>query len=350
MEQTLLKLSVLLILAAIPASAHIALLLCEELPHAPTQKYVAGYASPPHDGKQAQAKGHSHGQHVADQHKNFESFGKAKAGKSKGSEKSEEAKQQMSHKEVVPKSKKGQKNKSRGSEASSTSEAIGEQQTTAYAVESSGVLAAAATVVALVSAAAVAHSAAFAGALLQPFSAAFSKLKQVVSKPFSAIFSWYFERIRKENVLRNETRKRIFKYVSQNPGVHLRGIMKDLGLTPNEAYYHLGVLEKFRLIECQRLNSSVIYYPRGMGKRARKLGVARLALRSPLAKEVVKYVLQHQGAEAADIAAELGVDKRLVDYHVKKLVGAGLLIRDSDGGGKLYVRNLSVLKDIGLLS
>lgn len=348
-----LRLSVVVLLAAVFASALVGFVLCKaicQVPHPLVHRYVAGHANAPdHSGKRsAQVDGRSYGQSVADQHKNAHSFDKEK-----NSERSKQPSVGAENTKAIAKSqqqaqKEGQTQSEKASPLSG-GEVCEEQYVSVDTQLHTEYAATAVAAVAAVSVAAVAYTASFARAVVQPLAVALSRVKQTVSKPFSAIFSWYFERIRREDVLRNETRRKIFEYISQNPGVHLRGIMRDLGLTPNEVYYHLGVLEKFRLIECQRLNSSVIYYPRGLGRRARKLGLARLALRSSMAKEVVRYVLDNPGSDVAEIAASLGVDKRLVDYHVNKLVRAGLLERDGDGGRELYVKNLEVLKDIGLL-
>ena len=53
----------------------------------------------------------------------------------------------------------------------------------------------------------------------------------------------------KKNMIFQIIRERIYTYVKDNPGSHLRKISKDLAIGMGDVQYHLTNLEKFSLIK-----------------------------------------------------------------------------------------------------
>ena len=55
-------------------------------------------------------------------------------------------------------------------------------------------------------------------------------------------------KLMKNNIIDNQTRKKIFNHIKRNPAVNINEIMKQLDIGSNQALWHLSALEKFRFI------------------------------------------------------------------------------------------------------
>jgi predicted transcriptional regulator len=60
-----------------------------------------------------------------------------------------------------------------------------------------------------------------------------------------------------------ENRKKIFDYISNNPGVHLRKISRDINIHLSTLRYHLDYLEEEGLISSKKEDNLRIYYASG---------------------------------------------------------------------------------------
>jgi predicted transcriptional regulator len=65
----------------------------------------------------------------------------------------------------------------------------------------------------------------------------------------------------RRNVINLQIRRRIFSYISKNPGVHLRGISRAINIPKSTLVYHLNYLKKQNIIEVKTDNYYNRYYP-----------------------------------------------------------------------------------------
>ena len=64
----------------------------------------------------------------------------------------------------------------------------------------------------------------------------------------------------KEESQSQSNRDRIYQFIANNPGCHLRKISKDLNLAMGDTQYHLKTLEKTDLIKSRRIGVFRRYY------------------------------------------------------------------------------------------
>ena len=64
----------------------------------------------------------------------------------------------------------------------------------------------------------------------------------------------------KDDIMNNQVRKRILRYIQVNPGAYNRLIRRDLNIGSNEFNWHVGMLEKFQLIKKMRFNRNYGYF------------------------------------------------------------------------------------------
>jgi len=58
-----------------------------------------------------------------------------------------------------------------------------------------------------------------------------------------------YSRLKKDKILNNNYRVKIYRHIKENPGVHLRSIMNNFNLKNGAAIYHLTTLERTEYIK-----------------------------------------------------------------------------------------------------
>ncbi|HET6405294.1 MAG TPA: helix-turn-helix domain-containing protein [Candidatus Thermoplasmatota archaeon] len=137
-------------------------------------------------------------------------------------------------------------------------------------------------------------------------------------------------------VLQNDVRQRIFRYLKEKVGANLKQVTDDLGLTTTNAIWHLRKLEEAGLIHSKRFNGYKVFYPAEGGVEARKLSLGKTALANGNAQEVFEHVVAHPGTHQREIARALGVNHGTVRWHLKKLLHAELIVETRRGKASAY--------------
>ncbi|MEI6102438.1 MAG: winged helix-turn-helix transcriptional regulator [Methanothrix sp.] len=103
-----------------------------------------------------------------------------------------------------------------------------------------------------------------------------------------------------------ENRRLIFDYISENPGVHLRKISRDINIHLSTLRYHLDYLESKGLITSQREDNLKIYFASGklnpqekkltpllQQKRFRDIILAIIGSHEPTSSEIAEKLLMN---------------------------------------------------------
>jgi predicted transcriptional regulator len=122
-----------------------------------------------------------------------------------------------------------------------------------------------------------------------------------------------------------DIRRRILRRLEAFPGLHLREVARQEGLSEALAGYHLDALvAQGDLEERVEANYRRFYPTRGAtptDEERALLGV----LRQPAPLEIVVFLFDRDEATHAEITGQLGLSKSTVSYHLHKLVEAGLV-------------------------
>lgn len=133
-----------------------------------------------------------------------------------------------------------------------------------------------------------------------------------------------YSKIKRENMLKNAVRKRIFDYIIENPGMHYRGILKELDLPMGVLTYHLNRLEKAQYIRSRQDGMYRRFYTKGPRTEMR-------FFLSDIQESILSVIKENQGISQSKIAEKIQVSRKVVNYHVNILDQAGLIFVESHG-------------------
>jgi predicted transcriptional regulator len=128
-----------------------------------------------------------------------------------------------------------------------------------------------------------------------------------------------------ENVLENESRRRIFDFIKENPGTHLRATADALDLSTTNVLWHLRKLEDAELVNHKKFEGYKLLYPTEGGQDSKKEAIASAVLRNENAQAILEYAHSNPGAHQRAIARALDVNHGTVRWHLRKLEEAGLV-------------------------
>lgn len=128
-----------------------------------------------------------------------------------------------------------------------------------------------------------------------------------------------------------ETRRRILRLIRSYPGLHLRELAREAGLSEQLVSYHVDHLEDQELVESRvdevyrRFYATEVPAPQGDDRRVVEV------LRQAVPLQIVLHLLERAPLPSSVLVKELGLAKSTVSYHVKRLTETGIVERRPDG-------------------
>jgi len=170
-------------------------------------------------------------------------------------------------------------------------------------------------------------------AALEPITPSFSFNVTIIAITIAAIaiiVTFFFihagvKYVTPENVLSSEPRKKIYHYIEEYPGSHLREIARDLNMKPSNVSWHLRKLEQTNLIRSRRIGGKRVYYLVEGGIEARRIAIAESILKNRNAREILEYLRENPGKHLLEISRALDLNHHTVKWHLKKLHLANLI-------------------------
>lgn len=123
-------------------------------------------------------------------------------------------------------------------------------------------------------------------------------------------------------------RKQVYEAVRRYPGIHVRGIERNLGVSAPLVQYHLKHLVDEGFVEAHDQGGYSRYYPR-REVRVRDEDVPLLGLlREEVPLHVTLLLLDHGALTHGALVERMGLAKSTVSYHLAKLAEAGIVERE----------------------
>ena len=131
-----------------------------------------------------------------------------------------------------------------------------------------------------------------------------------------------------ERLLESPLRQQIVDMVKARPGVSVGDIMDELQVGWGTLYHHLTKLSRNRMIQTSVVGRRRLVYPVTPDMDP-TVDRHMAMLRGKTARRVAEAVLAQPNINIQDLTVLLDESPRVVYYHVKRLLDAGLLVSDS---------------------
>ncbi|MGD9534513.1 MAG: winged helix-turn-helix transcriptional regulator [Candidatus Nitrosocosmicus sp.] len=143
------------------------------------------------------------------------------------------------------------------------------------------------------------------------------------------VYSFHSNDKNKINTQIITNKDRIYQYIKNNPGTHLRKIKKDLGLAMGDIQYNLNVLEKLDLIKYRRISIYKHYYIKSISGNRNEMVLAILQQETPRA--IVMCLLEFPGSSQKEISQNLALSIPTIKWHLSKLFEMKLIYFHNEG-------------------
>jgi len=137
-----------------------------------------------------------------------------------------------------------------------------------------------------------------------------------------------------EEVLELENRRKIYQLVSKYPGMYLREIEKEIGLSIGVLEYHLSYLEKKEILSVEREGHRKRYFIREDVSFGDKATIA--LLRQEIPRRIVIHLMLNPDSSFQDVLAQFNISKSTLSFHMKKLTSQELVLTEKVGRETYY--------------
>jgi signal transduction histidine kinase/DNA-binding response OmpR family regulator len=132
----------------------------------------------------------------------------------------------------------------------------------------------------------------------------------------------------------HENREKIFGYISNNPGSHLRKISRELNMRLSTLRYHLDHLEKTGLVVSQKQNNLKIYFVPGKLK-PEEMALTQL-LQQKRFRDIILVLIDSPGSTFSQIAEKLSMSHSTASKYINILENRKILSHKKVGRKKIY--------------
>jgi predicted transcriptional regulator len=145
----------------------------------------------------------------------------------------------------------------------------------------------------------------------------------------------------------SDNRGRIYDYIKNHPGTHLRRLSKNLAIAIGDTQHHLGVLDKLGLIKSRRKGMYKVYYTVSiLGKRDEDI-LAVLQQETP--RGIILFLVENPGSAQGEISRYMSLTAPTINWHMSNLINVGLVTSHKEGRFVKYFIEGDVNDIIGLL-
>lgn len=137
----------------------------------------------------------------------------------------------------------------------------------------------------------------------------------------------------KKEILENERRREIYKFIEKNPGVHLRGLQRSLKMPLSSLEYHVNYMVRKKVILSEKDGRYRRYYVKQLDAEDKKL---LSALRQKRMREIVLIVLSNKKAKYQALLEDLRIPPSTLSLYLKHLVDHNILRRHKIGHENVY--------------
>jgi predicted transcriptional regulator len=137
-----------------------------------------------------------------------------------------------------------------------------------------------------------------------------------------------------EEALELDNRRKIFRFISENPGTYFREIQSGLELATGVLEYHLGYLVKKNLLSTEKDGKKRRYFVSQEIPHPDKRALGLMRQKTP--RRITIHALLNPNCSFQDLLKEFSISKSTLSFHLKKLERADILESVKKGRRKFY--------------
>ncbi|UCE74674.1 MAG: right-handed parallel beta-helix repeat-containing protein [Methanomassiliicoccales archaeon] len=154
---------------------------------------------------------------------------------------------------------------------------------------------------------------------------------EIVKYAWLLFFLPLYSRIKKEKLLDQPTRYKIYGYIIGNPGAHFGLIKDDLDLGSGQLVYHIKQLTEAHLIYSRDDGAKKRFYPADIPKPKR--AIPNL---SDIQEKIFRIIKSNSGIGQKEIASSMGITRQVASYHLTTMERKGLINKQVVGRESRY--------------
>ncbi len=138
-----------------------------------------------------------------------------------------------------------------------------------------------------------------------------------------AIAVW-LRRLKQEDVLDNEYRRKIVDVLERDQIAHLRHLHRKVQCGMSILLWHLEVLEDFNIVAKAKHGRYIAYYLK-QSQPPPELIKAYFAIINDTARQIVNEMLKTETITMEELESHLSIERRTIKYHLQKLEDLGII-------------------------
>ena len=123
------------------------------------------------------------------------------------------------------------------------------------------------------------------------------------------------------DIIGNNYREDILNLITENPGITLGSITRQLNLKNGTATHHIRILEREGYIKSKKTGKFRRYY---------QVGIKATGF-NEIQDKIILTVEQNPGISQSEIARELNLSRQLINYHMKDLISFEIIKTEKIG-------------------
>ncbi|MHA1340538.1 MAG: winged helix-turn-helix transcriptional regulator [Promethearchaeota archaeon] len=142
------------------------------------------------------------------------------------------------------------------------------------------------------------------------------------------------QRLTKDMILKNPLKKKLIAFIEKYPGIHARDpkVKEILGITRNPFIKHMASLETFGFIRSSKIGATLNYFPANLDNKYDELAVL---FQNDIVLKIIKIFIKNPNTTLIEMANQIGVYHRAVQYHIDALIKHNVLIELKQGDEEL---------------
>ncbi|MFP9191888.1 winged helix-turn-helix transcriptional regulator [Natronosalvus vescus] len=144
----------------------------------------------------------------------------------------------------------------------------------------------------------------------------------------------------------SETRRRIYRAITADPGVHFNALVRDLSLAPGQIQYHVRrLIEGGAIVRHERFGRTHYFAPSYDEWERDALSI----LRRETAAAITTALYSKESARPNELVETLGIPRSTLEHHVGHLRECGVVERRYERGNRVVLSLTRPAETVALL-